>query len=146
MTLLQTDSRPFKHIFRIEFLTKPVSWKEPLGFLALLPLHPVLEFHLHAHEANGLSASNDGFTAACHMWRWKACHYPAHCGFWNGQKRPLSQEEEVIAYSPPIPYLCPPGVTSRTIGWSIFAFLCKSSQKEDVTLSRSPRLLIPNHV
>ena len=62
-----SENRPktFQHLesLRVPSLTKP-GWKEPLGFLALFPLHPVLEFHLHAHQANGPSASNDGFTAA----------------------------------------------------------------------------------
>ena len=67
LTLLKTDSRPFKCTFRIivSSLTKLVSWKEPLGFLIQLPPHPMPEFRLQAPQTNGPSASKDGFTAVC---------------------------------------------------------------------------------
>lgn len=131
LTFLKTDPRSFKRTFRtiVNSLTKPVSWKEPLGYGFLSTQCQNSVWVLFKQVVLLLQGQGTVWQRPCCTWRWKAYHDLDPCGFWMVQRWPLSPEEEVITWSPPTPCLCPQSSPSR-ISWPILAFLCKSSQKK----------------
>lgn len=82
------DLRPFKWTFRIilSFLTKPVSWKETVGYLLQLPTHPRPDAHLLSPETYRPSGFK-GWFHRC-LWHLHTKGLSPSCPMWglNAQK------------------------------------------------------------
>lgn len=134
-------SRPFKCTFRIIVCS---SQNQRVGRNLWVLQHSILPTPLHIPSAgswNKGSVCFEGFHPGLLHWKMKGLAQSCPLSVLNGQKVASSPKEDVIASSPPLPYLQPQTAWGRRA----FAFLFNSKSTETTLRPcQEVRPLIPN--